>query len=276
MGPERSRGIEWPQPQRNLAQRAGKGECKNMNKVTPQDLFTVGAHLGHKSFKVHPRSRQYIYQIDSGTSIIDLFQTATELEKAKKVAYDLGKDDKVLLIVATKKQTKEMIAAVCVENDIPFLTNKWVGGFITNFSAISQNIKKLSTLQEERDGGEWSQFVKHERVELEKKLNRIANIYSGVAKLTKTPSALFIVDIKKEANAASEARKEHIQTIAIVDTNTNPDLVDFPIPANDDAISSVMFITKEIISAYVAGRSNIGKTVGEGLKPSPTKKEKKS
>lgn len=225
-----------------------------MKKTTPEDLIAYGVHLGHKSFKVHPRSRQYIYQIESGTSIIDLFQTAQLLEKAKQVAFELGQNGKVLLVVASKKQTRDIIAELCKKNNIPYLTNKWVGGFLTNFSAISQNIKKMATLAADRDNGDWNQFVKHERVALEKKLNRISGIYEGVASMEKTPDALFVVDIKKENNAILEARMEHIPTIAMVDTNTNPDLVDYPIPANDDAISSVTFIADEIIGAYVEGK----------------------
>lgn len=227
-----------------------------MKKTTPEDLITHGVHLGHKSFKVHPRSRQYIYQIESGTSIIDLYQTAELLEAAKQAAYEAGKEGKVLLVVATKKQTKDMIAALCEEQGVPYLTNKWVGGFLTNFDEISGNIKKMVTLATERDNGDWSQFVKHERTALEKKLNRISEIYKGVSQLTKKPDMLFIVDIKKEHNAVLEAGMENIPTLAMVDTNTNPDLVDYPIPANDDAISSVTFVATEVIGAYVEGRDN--------------------
>lgn len=236
-----------------------------MKKITPEDLIAHGVHLGHKAFKVHPRSKQYIYQIESGTSIIDLFQTADLLEEAKQYAFTLGKEGKVLLVVATKKQTREIIAQLCLENNIPYLTNKWVGGFLTNFGAISGNIKKMETLKTERDNGDWSQFVKHERTSLEKKLNRISEIYKGVATLTKTPDALFIVDIKKENNSVLEARMEGITTLAMVDTNTNPDLVDYPIPANDDAISSVTFIVNEVIGAYLEGKEKQGEV--ETIKP---------
>ena len=232
-------------------------ENEIMKKTTPEDLIAHGVHLGHKAFKVHPRSKQYIYQIESGTSIIDLFQTADLLEQAKQAAFELGKNGKVLLVVATKKQTKEIVAQLCAENNISYLTNKWVGGFLTNFGAISQNIKKMNTLSVEKENGDWSQFVKHERTGLEKKLNRISEIYKGVASLTKTPDALFLVDIKKENNAVLESRMEHLPTIAMVDTNTNPDLVDYPIPANDDAISSVTFIVNEIIGSYVEGRGKV-------------------
>jgi small subunit ribosomal protein S2 len=172
---------------------------------------------------------------------------------------NLGKEGKTLLVIATKKQARDIVSQIAKENEVLYVTNKWVAGLLTNFSEISKNIKKMRTLRKERDEGAWSKFVKHERIKLEKQLNKIASIYEGIEKLEKMPDALFIIDIKQDSNSVIEATRQNIPTIAVVDTNCNPHLVDFPIPANDDAVSSITFLAQEIIGAYVEGRSKVKK-----------------
>jgi small subunit ribosomal protein S2 len=230
-----------------------------MKKTDPSVLLEHGLHLGHRSQKIHPLSRTYIYKIDQGTSIIDLFKTAPLLDAAKEYVLNLGKEGKTLLVIATKKQARDIVSQIAKENEVLYVTNKWVAGLLTNFSEISKNIKKMRTLRKERDEGAWSKFVKHERIKLEKQLNKIASIYEGIEKLEKMPDALFIIDIKQDSNSVIEATRQNIPTIAVVDTNCNPHLVDFPIPANDDAVSSITFLAQEIIGAYVEGRSKVKK-----------------
>jgi small subunit ribosomal protein S2 len=177
----------------------------------------------------------------------------------KEYVLNLGKEGKTLLVIATKKQARDIVSQIAKENEVLYVTNKWVAGLLTNFSEISKNIKKMRTLRKERDEGAWSKFVKHERIKLEKQLNKIASIYEGIEKLEKMPDALFIIDIKQDSNSVIEATRQNIPTIAVVDTNCNPHLVDFPIPANDDAVSSITFLAQEIIGAYVEGRSKVKK-----------------
>lgn len=224
-----------------------------MNKTKPEELLSAGVHLGHRKQKIDPASKKYIYKIESGVSIIDLFKTAPQLDKALEFVNQLGTQGKVLLFVATKKGAKEIVEETCKKFNYPYLTSKWVGGFLTNFTEINKNVTLLNDLKKQKETGDWMQFVKHERIYLEKKMNRISSTYEGVTKLAKVPDALFIIDIKKEKNSVNEATRLGIPTVALVDTNSDPMLVDYPIVGNDDALSSVQFIVDKIAEAYEEG-----------------------
>ncbi len=242
-----------------------------IKKTNPEDLLAQGIHLGHKSAKVHPRAKQYIYKIERGVAIIDLFKTATYLDKAKEFVFDLGKQNKSLLVLTTKNQVKNLVKELCqnqIKNDenghILYITNKWVGGFLTNFEEVSKNIKKANQLKKEKKEGAWDTFPKHERVKFEKKLRRILSIYQGVEKIEKLPDALFIIDVKRENNAVLEAQQKNIPIVAIADTDANPDPITYPIPANDDAVTSVKYITEQILDAYNKGRKAAEKSKIKG------------
>lgn len=215
-----------------------------------QELFDASCHLGHKKNKIHPKAKKYIYTFEQGTSIIDLTKTVDFLEKAKKFIQELAKNKKKILIVATKKIASGFVGQICQANNIAYINNKWPAGLMTNFETINKNIKKLKQMTKEKEEGEWKKFVKHEQIKLEKKLKKLEKFYGGIALLEKLPDALFIIDIKKEKNALIEAKKMNIPVVAIVDTNVNPDQVDYPIPANDDASSSIEYIVKEVINSY--------------------------
>jgi len=214
-----------------------------------EELFNLGAHLGHRKNRVHPKAKKFIYKIENQQSIIDLTKTVILLQKAKKFFNELRQKNKTILFVATKKNIASFIEKTCQENNFFYLTNKWPPGFLTNFETfLKSNIQKMQKMREEKEKGEWEKFVKHERVKLEKQLKRIEKIYGGIALMKKLPDALFIVDIKREKNALIEAKKLKIPIIAIVDTNVDPDLVDYPIVANDDAAKVVEYIVRELIS----------------------------
>lgn len=216
-----------------------------------EELFNANAHLGHKTNKIHPLAKKYIYTIDHGVSIIDLTKTVSLLEKAKEFVSSLSKKNKTLLLVMTKKTSASYVNEICKKNNIPHITVKWPAGLITNFEMIIKNIKKLKKMNEEKENGEWNKFVKHEQIKLQKKINKLEKFYGGIIDLEKLPDAIFIVDIKREKNAVKEARERKIPIIAIVDTNVNPNIIDYPIPGNDDATSSIEYFVNEIISAYV-------------------------
>jgi small subunit ribosomal protein S2 len=222
-----------------------------MKKTDPAELLSYGVHLGHKKTKVHPKSRKYIYKLENGTSIIDLFKTAELLDAAKAYMSELAKDGKVVLFIGTKKVAREALNDYSSEHGLLHMTNKWVGGFLTNFSEVSKNIKRMNDLRKEQSDGAWSDFPKHERNAMEKKLNRIASIYGGVSTMDKLPDVIFMVDVRKEKNALTEAMQLNIPTIAITDTNVDPDDVTYPIPANDDAVTSVKFIIDAIMESYL-------------------------
>lgn len=225
-----------------------------MKKTSPEELLAAGVHFGHKKWRIHPKSHQYIHKIERGASIIDLFKTVEELEKAKQFVFNLGKENKSLLVIGTKKQAKPIVFDLCSKNDIPYIAGKWIGGLITNFDEILKNIKKMQELNKEKGEGSWNKLPKHEMVKMEKELVKLERVYRGVLTLDKIPAALFVIDIKKEHTAVTEARRRGITTVAIADTNADPRLVDYPIPGNDDAISSISFLTEVIIDAYVEGR----------------------
>ncbi|OGK14945.1 30S ribosomal protein S2 [Candidatus Roizmanbacteria bacterium RIFCSPHIGHO2_01_FULL_39_12b] len=224
-----------------------------MNKISPEELLKAGVHLGHRKQKINPASKKFIYKIESGVSIIDLFQTAPQLDKALEFIRSLGKEGKIITFVATKKGARDIVEEIAKKNNLTYITNKWVGGFLTNFSEVHKNVELLNTLTGEKERGEWNKYVKHERVTLEKKMRRITSIYEGVLTLDKIPDALFIIDIKKEKNAVTEAKRCEIRTVALVDTNSDPGLVDYPIIGNDDALTSVQFIVENIVGAYLEG-----------------------
>ncbi|GAB4219608.1 MAG: 30S ribosomal protein S2 [Candidatus Microgenomates bacterium] len=216
-----------------------------------EELFNAGVHLGHKKNKIHPKAKKYIYTFNQGVSIINLEETVKLLEKAKEFIKNLKKDKKTILFVGTKRVASNILSKYCQENNLSYISSKWPAGLITNFETINKNIKKLKKLKEEKQSGAWKKFVKHEQLKLEKKLNKLEKFYGGIEGLTKIPDALFIIDIKKEKNALKEALERKIPVIAIVDTNVNPDLVDFPIPGNDDSPSSVEYLVKDIIESYI-------------------------
>lgn len=230
-----------------------------MKKSNPEEMVALGLHLGHKSKKIHPKAREYVYKVEKGVCLIDLYQTAKQLDAATEFAYDLGINGKKILFVSTKRHIRNLIGDLCRETNINYLTEKWVGGFLTNFDEISKNIKKLNDFKSQKEDGVWGKLPKHEMIALEKKLARIEKLYTGVANLETLPDALYIVDIKREETAAREARDRNIKTIAIVDTNCDPTLVDFPIVANDDSIQSIEYISKKIAGAYDEGRKKAPK-----------------
>lgn len=222
-----------------------------------EELFNAGAHIGHKTNRVHPKAKKYIYTIQNNISVIDLTKTVELLEKAKQFVAGLGNENKTLLVVVTKKISTDFTRKLCQKSNLPYIILKWPAGLLTNFEMIIKNVKKMKEMKEEKEKGEWNKFVKHEQIKLNKDLNRLEKFYGGIATLEKLPDVVFVVDIKKEKNAVKEAKEMKIPVVAVVDTNTNPDLVDYPIPGNDDSISSIEYFVKEIVETYNKGRKQL-------------------
>jgi small subunit ribosomal protein S2 len=235
-----------------------------------QQLLEAGVHFGHQVRRGHPKMRQYIYGAREGVHVIDLTKSAEGLKQACEFANELGRTGQVLLFVGTKKQAKPVIEAVAKEFNIPYLSSRWIGGFLTNFEEISKNIKKLKELKEQKEKGQLSHYTKKEQLLISRKIAKLEQDLSGVANLEKIPEALFIVDMVREDTAIKEALVANIKTIAIADSNSNPMLVDYPIPGNDDAIKSIKILTEAIAISYDEGRKKAGK-----VEPEATKKETK-
>lgn len=224
-----------------------------MKDISLKDLLEAGCHFGHKTDKWHPKASVFIYAAREKLHIIDLAKTKAGLTKAAEFVYSLGKEGKVLLMVATKRQAKTVVYEAAKKAGVVYLTNRWVGGFMTNWDSVKKNIDKVNRMKTERTDGAWSKFPKHEQVKLEKELRKMEMVYGGVLNLVKLPDAIFIVDIRREDIALKESIRAGITSIAIVDTNANPEMVDFAIPANDDAVGSVKFIVDYLAEAYTEG-----------------------
>ena len=217
-------------------------------------LFEAGLHLGHKKNRLHPKAKRFVYRVESGVSIIDLTLTANQLNEAKSFLKKCAEEEKILLVVATKKAASQFTKDLCKQHGISFITNKWLPGLLTNFETIIKNVKKLKELKEQKESGEWEKLVKHERVALNKHIVKLEKFYDGLINLTKKPDVIFILDIKKEKNAVVEAQKTHIPMVAVTDTNSDPSQVEYPIVANDDSPLSIQFLVSEIITAYTGNQ----------------------
>lgn len=225
-----------------------------MKDISLKDLLEAGCHFGHKVERWHPKAASFIFQEREGLHIIDLAKTRDGLKSASEFILQLAKEGKNILFVATKRQAKGVVTDAAKRAGIPYMTNRWIGGFITNWEQVVKNIQKLNTMRKEKEDGSWNKFPKHEIVQLEKTLRKVEAVYGGVSQLTVRPDTIFIIDIKKEIASLREATQYGIKIAAIVDTNADPNLVDFPIPANDDAVGSIKFITDYLAEAYIEGK----------------------
>lgn len=217
-------------------------------------LFEAELHLGHKRNRLHPKARKYVYRIENGTSIIDLTQTAVQLNKAKEYLKKAKEDNKTILVVATKKVASQFVSELCKKESIPYITTKWLPGLLTNFQTIIKNVKKMNEMRTARDQNGWDNLTKHERVQMAKQVAKLEKFYAGIAELTKKPDVLFILDIRKEHNAVDEAHKTGVKIVAVTDTNTNPETVDYPIVANDDSPKAIEYLVTDIMAAYTKAK----------------------
>lgn len=244
-----------------------------MKDISLKDLLEAGCHFGHKVERWHPKANEFIYTEREGLHIIDLVKTRDGLKKAAEFLRDLAKSGKSTLFVATKRQAKGVATDAAQRAGIPYLTNRWIGGFITNWEQVVKNINKLNIMRKEKEDGSWSKFPKHEIVQLEKDLRKKEAVYAGVANLVRLTDAIFIVDIKKEVSALREAQKYGLPIVAIVDTNTDPNQVDYAIPSNDDAVGSIKYIVDYLSDAYIEGK-NVALRQAQGKEEKKEGKEK--
>lgn len=221
--------------------------------VTIEELLEAGVHLGHLRSKWNPAMAPYIYGEKNGTHIIDLNKTLVKLEEAASALRQIAKSGKIILFVATKKQAKDIVAQKVGEIGMPFVTERWLGGMLTNFATIRRSVRRMNQIEKMLNDGTFDKISKKERLTFSREKDKLKLYFGSISNLTKLPSALFVVDIVKEHIAVSEARKLNIPTFAIVDTNANPDDVDFPIPANDDASSSIRLIVDIMCQAIKEG-----------------------
>jgi len=221
--------------------------------VTYQNLLDAGVHFGHLKKKWNPNMAPYIFMERNGIHIIDLYKTKRMLDDASNAARQLAVSGRKILFVATKKQAKEIVEREAKRVNMPYVTERWLGGMLTNFATVRKSIKQMNKIEKMETDGTFDRINKKERLMFTREKAKLEKVLGGIADLNRLPSALFIVDIKKEHIAIAEARKLNIPTIAMVDTNSNPNLVDFPVAANDDAAKSIELILAAISDAIAEG-----------------------
>jgi small subunit ribosomal protein S2 len=224
--------------------------------VDIKHLLEAGAHFGHKTERWHPKMAPYIHSKRGGTHIIDLTQTVAKLDEALSFLTKTAAAGKQVLLVGTKRQAQDIVKAAAEETGMPYVTERWLGGMLTNWNTIGGRVKHLQELENRMASGELAnKYNKLEVQRFQEEIDQMNGMYGGVKELNSRPGAVFIVDVVNDANAVREAAKLGVPIVAIVDTNADPTAVTYPIPANDDAIKTIQLITDYVKNAILAGKS---------------------
>lgn len=224
--------------------------------ITVENLISAGAHFGHLTSRWHPNYQPFIYMKKNGIHIIDIQQTIQCLQKASEVITQIVRNEGTILFVGTKKQARDVLQREADRCGMFYVVERWLGGTLTNYSTIKKSIKRLQQLEKDADTL-YQSLTKKEILKMERERIRLADQHRGIKDMKRLPDAVFIVDIKHEATAVSEARRLEIPIIAIVDSNTDPKLVDYPIPANDDSLRAIQLITGAIADVIIEARGGV-------------------
>ncbi len=230
-----------------------------MKEVTLNELLSAGAHFGHLTRRWNPKMRKYIFVERNGIHIIDLKKSLELLKQARQAVIDIVSNGDSILFVGTKKQARDIIRAEAERCGMFFVNERWLGGTLTNFSTIKKSIKYMKTLEKMATDGTYDRLTKKEILMKEKKLAKLEKVLGGIRDMNRLPGALFIVDTRKEHIAIAEARRLGIPVIGMVDTNADPDPIDYPIPSNDDAFKAIALITRVIADAAIEAKNIRGK-----------------
>jgi small subunit ribosomal protein S2 len=224
-----------------------------MSKVDFQELLDAGVHFGHLKRKWNPNMAPYIFDEKKGIHIIDLNKTIAHLEQASAAVKQIAKSGKKILFVATKKQAKDIISERAKSVNMPYIVERWSGGMLTNFATTRKSIRKMTSIDKMKTDGTWETLNKRERLFKTRQREKLEKTFGSIADMTRLPAAIFVVDVLKESITVKEAKRLNIPTFAMVDTNSDPRVVDFAIPSNDDATKSITKIMDVIISAVAEG-----------------------
>jgi len=219
-----------------------------------EDMLKAGMHFGHRTNRWHPKMKPFIFTSKNGIYIIDLRRSQEKMQEALEFIAKLVSEGKNILFVGTKNQVAGPLKKMALEVNQPYIVGKWLGGFLTNFAVVKKSIKKYLDLVEKKEAGKLDKYTKKERLEFDREIKKLEMRVGGLASLTKLPDALFIWDIKEEETAMREANQKNIPIIAICDTNVNPDEVNYPIPANDDATKTIKLVLEAVKDAVLEGR----------------------
>jgi small subunit ribosomal protein S2 len=236
-----------------------------MSRTNFEQLLDAGTHFGHLARKWNPKMAPYIFIERNGIHIIDLHKTVVKIDEAAEVLKDMARSGRKVLFVATKKQAKDVVAAKAAEVNMPSVTERWPGGMLTNFPTIRKAVKKMNTIDKMKEDGTFEKLAKRERLQVERQRAKLEKNLGSIRDMSRLPSALFVVDVQKEANAVKEAVRLNIPVIAMVDTCCDPTPIDYVIPANDDATKSIELIMDVMCKA-----------INEGLEERKLEKEKEA
>lgn len=220
-----------------------------IKKTTIADMLKAGVHFGHQKAKYQPKMKPYVYTVRNNIHILDLEQTAEKLAQAQEFATKIIQNNGTILFIGTKRQTKNMLKKTAQECEMPYVSERWLGGTFTNFKIISNLIQKLCDLEEQEESGELKKYTKKEHHEIKQEIKRLNKLIGGIKTLKKLPDAVFVADTEHDKTAIKESSEKNIPIIAITDTNSDPSKIKYPIPANDDAIPSIKLILEQIQNA---------------------------
>jgi small subunit ribosomal protein S2 len=224
-----------------------------MANVEYKDLLDAGVHFGHLTRKWNPKMAPYIFMERNGIHIIDLNKTIASLDEANKAIKQIVRSGRKVLFVATKKQAKEVVTQEAIRLNMPYVTERWLGGMLTNFATIRKSLKKMTSIEKMMKEETYQNLAKRERLMITREKDKLARVLGGIADLTRLPAALFVVDVKNEHIAIKEAQKLNIPVFAMVDTNSDPSNIDFPIPSNDDAFKAISVVCGSVAKAIEEG-----------------------
>jgi small subunit ribosomal protein S2 len=225
-----------------------------------EELLEAGVHFGHLTSKWNPKMAPYIFMEQNGIHIIDLNKTLSKLDQAKNAVSGIAKAGRKIMFVATKKQAKEIVENHAKKVNMPFVTERWLGGMLTNFATVRKSVKKMQSIEKMKTDGTFDNMNKKERLMKTREQEKLARVLSGIEDLNRLPSALLVVDVKRESIAIKEALKLNIPVFGIVDTNSDPTSIDYPIPGNDDSSKSIDLIIGSLVDAMIEAINERSKT----------------
>lgn len=245
-----------------------------MKNISLKELLEAGCHFGHQTVRWNPKMRPYIFEAREGVHIFDLVKTKEGLEEAAVFAKATAAKGEKILLVGTKRQAREYIKKMAEELGMPYVTERWLGGTLTNFDQIQKSLNKLAELKKGKEDGSFAQkYTKKENVLIDREIQRLEHFFGGLVGLTELPQAVLVIDAKNEISCVREAFRRNIPTVAIVDTNSDPDFVTYVIPANDDAVKSIELITNYLTESIKEGLKLVKKEKSSFAKASEDKEK---
>lgn len=226
--------------------------------VSLKDLLEAGCHFGHQARRWNPKMKHYLYARRDGIHIFDLVKTKQGLDEAAKYLKQAAKSGKQIVFLATKRQAQPIVKEAALRAGVPFITERWLGGMLTNYSQIKKNIQKLKDLKRKKELNDLSGFTKRERLLIDREILKLERFLGGIAGIDGKPDILFVVDTHREKVAVDEARISQVSVVGLVDSNGDPDMVDMVIPANDDAVKSIQLIVSAVADAVIEGKKEAG------------------